>query len=60
MTPLQKLPKKVGDLGKLTAAKGFKILWHRNKETRETRPLSYVGKYPQPTLPAAHIIRNVI
>ena len=26
LTPLQKLPKKVGDLGKLIAAKGFKKL----------------------------------
>ena len=25
MTPLQKLPKNVGDLGKLIAAKGFKF-----------------------------------
>ena len=26
MTPLQKMPKNVGDLGKLIVAKGFKML----------------------------------
>ena len=30
LTPLQKLPKNVGDLGKLIVAKGFKK-WHKVK-----------------------------
>ena len=43
LTPLQKLPKNVGDLGKLIGAKGFKKLPKVQKITQSGDTVAYGG-----------------
>ena len=40
LTPLQKLPENVGDLGKLIVAKGFKNLPKSNKSPKTVTPIA--------------------
>ena len=55
MTPLQKLPKNVGDLGKLIAAKGFKNLPKSNKSPN----LATLGAVLEPKLPLrVYLVQN--
>ena len=60
MTPLQKLPDNVGDLGKLIAAKGFEKLPKSNKlPNLVTLSLTQVAKISQITLQHQHRIFNL-
>ena len=45
MTPLQKLPKNVGDLGKLIASKGFKKL-PKVQKIAQSDHTDYIIKFP--------------
>ena len=47
LTPLQKLPKNVGDLGKLIVAKGFKKLPKVQKNTQSGYTGRRIGKARQ-------------
>ena len=47
MISLQKLPKIVGDLGKLIVAKGFKKLPKSNKSPNLVTLAIVIGNYPQ-------------